>query len=69
MKRYTMRDESALSIDKIVKERHYPPTDENLSLQAVNGMTDFSEQEFEAISEMNVGEKLDFDGITVERTK
>lgn len=61
MKRYTTADESAGFNPNLV--------DKNLSLQAVCEITDWCEEDFDKISEMEVGEKLDFQGITVERTK
>lgn len=59
MKRYITRDESAGYISA---------EDSDLSLVGVYHMTDWSEEEFEKISEMKVGDKLNFNGITVERT-
>lgn len=60
MKRYTTRDESA---------GYVSAEDKGLSLVGVYHMTDWSEQEFDKISEMKVGDKLNFGGITVERTE
>lgn len=58
MKRYTTRDESAGYISA---------EDKGLSLVDVYHMTDWTDDQFDTISEMKIGEKLDFDGITVER--
>lgn len=58
MKRYTTRDESA---------GHISAEDKGLSLVDVYHMTDWTDDQFDKISEMKIGEKLDFDGITVER--
>lgn len=58
MKRYTTRDESAGYISA---------EDKGLSLVDVYHMTDWTDDQFDKISEMKIGEKLNFDGITVER--
>jgi hypothetical protein len=59
MKRYTARDESA---------GYVASEDKGLTLQGINYITDFTETQFDIISEMKINEKLNFDGITVERT-
>nr|UWF98059.1 MAG: hypothetical protein [Bacteriophage sp.] len=58
MKRYTTRDESAGYISA---------EDKGLSLVDVYHMTDWTDDQFDKISEMKIGEKLNFDGVTVER--
>lgn len=58
MKRYTTRDESAGYISA---------EDKDLSLVGVYHMTDWTDDQFDTISEMIVGQKLNFNGITVER--
>ena len=60
MKRYTTKDESSGYISA---------QDDNLSLVGVYHITNWNDEQFDKISEMKVGEKLDFDGVTVERTK
>lgn len=59
MKRYTTKDESA---------GYVSAQDDGLSLVGVYHITNWNEQQFDTISEMDVGDELDFDGVTVERT-
>lgn len=59
IKRYTTRDESA---------GYVSAEDTELSLQRVKEMTNWSDEEFDKISELKVGQKLNFGGISVERT-
>ena len=58
MKRYTTRDESAGYISAEHK---------GLSLAGVYHITDWTDYQFDIISEMKIGEKLNFYGVTVER--
>lgn len=60
MKRYTTRDESAGYISA---------EDKGLSLAGVYHMTDWTDEQFDTIAQMDVGQKLNFKGITVERTE
>lgn len=57
---YTMRDESAGYISR---------EDPELNLRQVMNMTDFTDTELDSIACMEAGKKLDFGGITVERTQ
>lgn len=57
MKRYTTKDESAGCEDN------------GLTLQGVNEVTDWTEKQFDEISELAVGQCLIYDGVSVERTK
>lgn len=59
MKTYTTRDESG----GFVAAEH-----SGLHLQGVAVTTDWTDEEFEKISELSIGEKFEVDGITVERT-
>lgn len=61
MKRYTTVDES-LGLDE-------DRMDEGLSLQGVCELTDWSEEEFDQISDLLVGEKVKFNDVSVERTE
>lgn len=60
MKLYTTRDVSGGAA--ATRE------DKGLSLQAVNTMTDWTAEEFDQISELEVGVVFEVDGIQVERT-
>ena len=60
MKCYTTRDESA---------GYVSAEDKGLTLVGVYHITDWTAKQFDTISEMKVGEKLSFNGITVERTE
>lgn len=60
MKRYIIRDENAGYISA---------EDKGLSLIGVYHMTDWTDEQFDAIAQMEVGQKLNFEGITVERTE
>lgn len=59
MRRYKMQDRSGNVVYR---------TDTNLSLQAVEHMTDWSEDEFDMIASMQVGESYCPHGVYVERT-
>lgn len=60
MRLFTTRDESA---GYIVRE------DRNLNLQEVFLITDFTNLELEEIVNLSVGQKSNFDGISVERSQ
>lgn len=59
MKRYHMWDQSAGYISR---------EDEGLSLLCVADMSNWTEEEFEQISLMEIGDKLDSEGVVVQRT-
>ena len=60
MKKYTTRDESTGCVSR---------EDPGLTLFGVYHITHWSASDFDKISEMKTGEKLNFEGITVERTE
>ena len=59
MRRFTTRD---ISTGEVTRE------DKGLSLQSVNGITDWTEAEFDTIANLNLGEHMTVSGIRVERT-
>ena len=59
MRRFTTRD---VSTGEVTRE------DKGLSLQSVNGITDWTEFEFDTIADLDVGQHMTVSGIQVERT-
>lgn len=60
MKRYNVNDAANMTPNEVLH---------SVSLLHMSTIIDWSEQEFETISNMNLGEKEHFDGITVERVQ